>query len=61
MEYAKDTYIETKQKRDDKRKNGFVRWIGKNKLFCATVVITLVFSILNIYFMISFFQILVNL
>lgn len=59
MEFAKDKYIE--RRINSKGKNGFIKWAGNNKLFLFTIIFTLLFSILNIYLIVKFFEILVNL
>ena len=59
MEFAKDKYIE--RRINSKEKNSFIKWAGNNKLFLFTIIFTLLFSVVNIYLIVKFFEILVNL
>ena len=59
MEIAKDKYIQTRIKK--KEKSSFIKWAGNNKLFLFTIIFTIVFSVINIYLIVKFFEILVNL
>ena len=59
MEFAKDKSIQTRI--NSKEKSGFIKWAGNNKLFLFTIIFTIVFSVINIYLIVKFFEILVNL
>ena len=59
MEFAKDKYIQTRI--NSKEKSVFIKGACNNKLFLFTIIFTIVFSVINIYLIVKFFEILVNL